>query len=694
MTTGLPGAASDAVEEGSSLLDRIRVAFLDEASAIGNPLDPVTPMRLAFLIRGVLLDLSGGRVPEAEVYTAVWERRAELAGRTAAGLDGYRTAADVFARTRGACEAARSAASSLIVMSLIVAAGAAGYAGLGGHLPAVLAVQAAQGTAVTTRLTLLAAAASLLLGIMVSGLTRSRRARAGRRYYAAYARFVQGGLVTEIAALVMQIIQLKDEQVSGVLLSPVAAPSLVEFRVPAVIQSESIREVLALVNGHVTSAVGVVGARGAGKSTLLRLLCGSDHPGSRVLSHVGAYLAARDQAGPGRSARVGVFLAAPASPAEGEFVKVLYATTVRKVLASRNVSAGGLRGWRQRLGVLPADDVALAQEALDQISGATSRSRSNALSLSRLGVAASLGGQRTWTERDLSHADWVAEFRNYLERHYLRGGPPILIAIDELDKIPDAGQAVEIINSLKDLFHIEGVHFVISVSDDALRSFATRGIPVRDSFDSAFDAVVEIPRITAAESCELLRTRVRYFPYTAALFCHAWSGGLPRDLIRAGRSCVALLNRAGSPIPIADLARTIIRRDLIQFTDAAIRRQDADAAGDIESLLALRRQLSDQPADQQFACAQASAPQHYNDPVLSSLDPFLGIASAISEYFSIPRSPQQWADGIKTGEFLHAADLLAQARAALAIHPLEAEWRLQRARNQLGLTSTGTDQAS
>jgi hypothetical protein len=452
----------------------------------------------------------------------------------------------------------------------------------------------------------------------------------------------------------------------------------VEFGIPAVVRSESIREVLALVNAHVTSAVGVVGTHGAGKSTLLRLLVGSDQREQR-LSHIGAVVASRSQATSGRSARVGVFLAAPANPADGEFVKVIYAKTVRKVLATRHVSAGARRPWRQRLGVVPDDEVALAQAALERITGATSRSRNHGVGVSRFGVSASLGGQRTWTERELSHADWVAEFRDYLERHHLRGGAPILIAIDELDKVSDAGQAMEIINGLKDLFHVEGVHFVISVSDDALRSFATRGIPVRDSFDSAFDAVVEIPRITAAESCALLRTRVRYFPYTAALFCHAWSGGLPRDLIRAARSCVAVLNSAASPVAIADLAQGIIRRDLVQFVDAAISEAEADT---IEPLLVLRRQLSDQLA----APGGTYRPPAGENSMLRPLGPFLDIAYAISCYFSIPRSTQKWADGIKSGESLRAADLLAQARAALAIHPSEADWRLRRACNELGLS--------
>lgn len=690
MTSLFLEAETSAAGESAALLDRVQVAFLAEASAVGNPLHPITPMRLAFLTRSSLVDVPAARASEGDVYAALWERRAELAERAAPALEAQRAATRVFSRWLVAYRTAWVAGRTLSRMSLLLAVGVLAYIWSSGLFHAVFLVRTAGGSVLPSRVVLGAALAGFLLGLVLASVARRGQILAERRYSTASARFVQGDLAREIAAMIGQIIQLKDEQVSGVLLSPMTAPSLVEFGISAVVQSESIREVLALVNGHVTSAVGVVGAHGAGKSTLLRLLCGGDSPEPRLLSQIGAYMATRDRASLRRS-RVGVFLAAPAGPGDGEFVKVIYATTVRKVLASRNVSAGARRGWRQRLGIVPDDDVALAQGALERITGATSRSRNNGLGLSRLGVSASFGGQRTWTERDLSHADWVAEFRDYLERHHLRGGAPILIAIDELDKVSDAEQAVGIINGLKDLFHVEGVHFVISVSDDALRSFATRGIPVRNSFDSAFDAVVEIPRITAAESCALLRTRVRYFPYTAALFCHAWSGGLPRDLIRAARSCVAVLNREAGPVPIAELAHGIIRRDLIQFIDAAIRREHDSTDGNIEALLVLRRQLNDQPApaDQPFGCASTGVPEPGDDQMLSSLGPFLGIASAIREYFSIPRSPQQWADGIKSGDSLYAADLLAQARAALAIHPSEAEWRLQDAREKLGLAAAG-----
>ncbi len=43
-------------QDGGDTMQRVRAAFADEGGAAGNPLDPITPMRLAFLTRDALLD--------------------------------------------------------------------------------------------------------------------------------------------------------------------------------------------------------------------------------------------------------------------------------------------------------------------------------------------------------------------------------------------------------------------------------------------------------------------------------------------------------------------------------------------------------------------------------------------------------------------------------------------------------------
>ena len=77
----------------------------------------------------------------------------------------------------------------------------------------------------------------------------------------------------------------------------------------------------------------------------------------------------------------------------------------------------------------------------------------------------------------------------------------MIVAIDELDKLPNDTSVVRLINGLeKDMFHLPGVHFVITVSEDALESFSARGVPIRDAFDSAFRYYLVDGTISAQDS--------------------------------------------------------------------------------------------------------------------------------------------------------------------------------------------------
>lgn len=114
----------------------------------------------------------------------------------------------------------------------------------------------------------------------------------------------------------------------------------------------------------------------------------------------------------------------------------------------------------------------------------------------------------------------------------------IVVALDELDKLASTDDLIAVVNEIKDILHIEGVHVIVSVSHDALDRFVLRGLPARDVFDSAFDEVIQLPLLNAEESVEVLRKRAVGFPPEWALACYVLSGGLPRDLLRFGRRCV------------------------------------------------------------------------------------------------------------------------------------------------------------
>ncbi|GAA3575601.1 hypothetical protein GCM10022222_70310 [Amycolatopsis ultiminotia] len=149
--------------------------------------------------------------------------------------------------------------------------------------------------------------------------------------------------------------------------------------------------------------------------------------------------------------------------------------------------------------------------------------------------------------------------------------PSVVIILDELDKIVSPDLAQDFVNEVKALFGLDvpGFLFLVSVSEDALASFERRGLPVRDTFDSAFDAILRLDYLTLGDSCRLLNSRILWFPEPFACLCHSLSGGLPRELIRIARQVISAdgsLSAAAERVVAQDLAgkraglRTVVAR--------------------------------------------------------------------------------------------------------------------------------------
>jgi hypothetical protein len=168
--------------------------------------------------------------------------------------------------------------------------------------------------------------------------------------------------------------------------------------------------------------------------------------------------------------------------------------------------------------------------------------------------------------RESSLPELVADFRSLLTQFSAEGSvgyeKRFVIFVDELDKIANTDGLIEAINGIKDLMHIPGVHFVVSVSEDALLRFEERGIPARDAFDSTFDTIIRMRRLTLRESLDILTARAAAFPEAISLACHAWSGGLPRDLLRIARRCVTIQRNSTDNLHVADIVRMFVIEDL------------------------------------------------------------------------------------------------------------------------------------
>jgi hypothetical protein len=156
----------------------------------------------------------------------------------------------------------------------------------------------------------------------------------------------------------------------------------------------------------------------------------------------------------------------------------------------------------------------------------------------KLPFGLNLGGDSDLT---MARAPWslpeaVDAFRKYAatltKDHYL------VIGIDELDKMGSDDSAREFLNNVKGVFGVSGCYYLVSISDDAMASFERRGLPVRDVFDSSFDAVQRVGYLSLRESRDLLDARVIGLPVPYQCLCYCMSAGLPRDLVRITRELV------------------------------------------------------------------------------------------------------------------------------------------------------------
>ncbi|QYC41729.1 hypothetical protein Nocox_20605 [Nonomuraea coxensis DSM 45129] len=182
-----------------------------------------------------------------------------------------------------------------------------------------------------------------------------------------------------------------------------------------------------------------------------------------------------------------------------------------------------------------------------------------------VGAEGQLSGGVTRAEQPLSHPEVVEEFRGFARRVsalvHAYGGR-VFVGVDELDKIGSAEQAERFLNELKGVLGIPHVYFLVSVSDDALVSFERRGIPLRDAFDSSFDEIVRVGRLTYPESRRLLYRRVIGLSEPYIGLCHVLSGGIARDLIRAARRVVQIGTAlAARPAGLVSWDETVLEAD-------------------------------------------------------------------------------------------------------------------------------------
>lgn len=385
---------------------------------------------------------------------------------------------------------------------------------------------------------------------------------------------------------------------------------LVEMNLDRPVPVGAMDECFRFIATHPTSAIGLSGPRGIGKSTVIERMtrwpAGEAYVGVmisapvkymptdfvrlirlRVAEAVSDSYRPRKPKSAGRpalNARVVVSMGCIAAAAVVFFAhdKIEHAPWWARVSGMLLLIAGVLSGTsmaRPMIGGVvrflrreAANSVSrLAWDELDvlQFTKKTQVTRKNSFEFKPM--TAEDTGMTELAERESSHPEHVAAFKRFAARFTAIADVSLIVAIDELDKIADVDEAVQVINSLKDVMHTPGVHFIVSVSDDALARFALRGLPLRDAFDSTFDKIIHLSRFTLPESFELLNERVLGMPEVLVYFCHALSGGVPRDLVRAARQCLEFGRRRLDDRPAAaDVVRRVTKHQATEVLDGAV----------------------------------------------------------------------------------------------------------------------------
>lgn len=122
--------------------------------------------------------------------------------------------------------------------------------------------------------------------------------------------------------------------------------------------------------------------------------------------------------------------------------------------------------------------------------------------------------QREFVERPFTLTSLMQDFRVLLSQTAVTVKAPIVLGIDELDKLHDPEIARELLRDVKGIFEVAGVHFLVSISLEAQENLALGAVKSRDEFHSSFYKVLELGVRTPEECMALVAARDSKFPST------------------------------------------------------------------------------------------------------------------------------------------------------------------------------------
>lgn len=234
--------------------------------------------------------------------------------------------------------------------------------------------------------------------------------------------------------------------------------------------------------------------------------------------------------------------------------------------------SSSLRMWKACIGL--RSESALAKRARDhllrlQVEKTVTWGRSLSSPTGRIvGLSINRGGSASYTPWTLP--ELVRHTRLFMQdiSEEMKGSSyPIVIGIDEIDRIGSLDHAERFIAEIKAIFGVERCFFLVAVAEDVGSVFAQRATAGRSILENAFDDIVAVEMLDLAETRDLLLKRVPGFTDSFVYLVHALSGGLPRELIRVTRRLVEVnqdLHESGRNPRLEDLSFALVKEALLE----------------------------------------------------------------------------------------------------------------------------------
>jgi KAP-like P-loop domain-containing protein len=175
---------------------------------------------------------------------------------------------------------------------------------------------------------------------------------------------------------------------------------------------------------------------------------------------------------------------------------------------------------------------------------------------------------RQLVERPATLSSLIHDFRAFVEAMAKTVDGPIVIAIDELDKMTDSARVAQLLRDIKGIFEIDGACFLVSISDEAAQALELGAVRTRNEFNSSFYTVITMRAWSPSASCELLQMRNEGFDSDAARALGVLTGGIGRELVRVAERARLATQEAPT---IGSAVRLTISDELDAFADSVLR---------------------------------------------------------------------------------------------------------------------------